>query len=291
MVSFAKFLGRIGEWGSVWVLTGVILALAMPDHRGEFLAAGFLATFSIGVNYAVKVLVRRPRPVLEGLPPLGTAPSSLSFPSAHTTAGFAAATAMTRIEPACAVLFVLAAAIAWCRPYLGCTTPPTCSPAPSSASASASPCHSASSAMPMRIGIVGLPNAGKSTLFNALTKGGAETGDYPFTTIDPNVAIARSPTSGSRGSPRPSARRASSRRRSSSPTSPAWSGRLRGRGARQPVPRRDSRDRRDLPRRPLPRRRGVPHPDGGSTRARHRDDRGRAAARRPGDRPSAGSSG
>jgi undecaprenyl-diphosphatase len=119
MVSFAKFLGRIGEWGSVWVLTGVILALAMPDHRGEFLAAGFLATFSIGVNYAVKVLVRRPRPVLEGLPPLGTAPSSLSFPSAHTTAGFAAATAMTRIEPACAVLFGLAAAIAWCRPYLG----------------------------------------------------------------------------------------------------------------------------------------------------------------------------
>jgi GTP-binding protein YchF len=41
----------------------------------------------------------------------------------------------------------------------------------------------------VKIGIVGLPNAGKSTLFNALTAGGAETGDYPFTTVEPNVAI------------------------------------------------------------------------------------------------------
>jgi GTP-binding protein YchF len=41
----------------------------------------------------------------------------------------------------------------------------------------------------VKVGIVGLPNAGKSTLFNALTRAGAETGDYAFTTIDPNVAI------------------------------------------------------------------------------------------------------
>jgi GTP-binding protein YchF len=45
----------------------------------------------------------------------------------------------------------------------------------------------------VKVGIVGLPNAGKSTLFNALTKGGAETGDYPFTTIDPNVAVVGVP--------------------------------------------------------------------------------------------------
>ncbi|HSI81576.1 MAG TPA: redox-regulated ATPase YchF [Solirubrobacterales bacterium] len=45
----------------------------------------------------------------------------------------------------------------------------------------------------MKVGIVGLPNAGKSTLFNALTRAGAETGDYPFTTIDPNVAVVPVP--------------------------------------------------------------------------------------------------
>ena len=45
----------------------------------------------------------------------------------------------------------------------------------------------------MKIGIVGLPNAGKSTLFNALTSAGAETGAYAFTTIDPNVAIVGVP--------------------------------------------------------------------------------------------------
>jgi GTP-binding protein YchF len=40
-----------------------------------------------------------------------------------------------------------------------------------------------------RIGIVGMPNAGKSSLFNALTRAGAEAANYPFTTIEPNVAV------------------------------------------------------------------------------------------------------
>lgn len=47
--------------------------------------------------------------------------------------------------------------------------------------------------MPMKVGIVGMPNAGKSSLFNALTQAGAEAANYPFTTVEPNIAVVQVP--------------------------------------------------------------------------------------------------
>ena len=45
----------------------------------------------------------------------------------------------------------------------------------------------------MKLGMVGLPNVGKSTLFNAITKAGAESANYPFCTIEPNVGVVSVP--------------------------------------------------------------------------------------------------
>ncbi|MBI1864590.1 MAG: 50S ribosome-binding GTPase, partial [Nitrospirae bacterium] len=47
--------------------------------------------------------------------------------------------------------------------------------------------------MGLKIGIVGLPNVGKSTIFNALTAAGAAAANYPFCTIDPNVGVVALP--------------------------------------------------------------------------------------------------
>jgi membrane-associated phospholipid phosphatase len=115
----AKLLGKAGNNGAVWFAIGVVLAIVDGSNREAWLICAALGPIAIGCNYVVKLIVKRPRPVLEGLPPLGGAPSSLSFPSAHATSSFAVATAMTRVEPLGALAFVLAFALALGRPYLG----------------------------------------------------------------------------------------------------------------------------------------------------------------------------
>jgi len=115
----ARALGRAGNNGAIWFGIGVLLAIIDRGNREAWLVCALLGPVAIGLNYVVKAIVRRPRPVLEGLPPLGGAPSSLSFPSAHATSSFAVATAMTRVEPWGALAFLLAFALALGRPYLG----------------------------------------------------------------------------------------------------------------------------------------------------------------------------
>jgi undecaprenyl-diphosphatase len=116
---FATALGKTGNNGGIWFALGLVLAIVDSANREAWLICAVLGPVAIGINYVVKLAVRRPRPVLEGLPPLGGAPSSLSFPSAHATSSFAVATAMTRVEPVAALAFLLAAALALGRPYLG----------------------------------------------------------------------------------------------------------------------------------------------------------------------------
>jgi len=112
--SIAKASGKLGNNGAVWVAIGALLALIDGANREAWLICAALGPVAIGINF-----VRRPRPVLEGLPPLGGAPSSLSFPSAHATSSFAVATAMARVEPLGGLAFLLAVALALGRPYLG----------------------------------------------------------------------------------------------------------------------------------------------------------------------------
>ena len=115
----AKALGKAGNNGLVWLLLGLVLAVIDPDHRQSWLICAALGPIAIGINYGIKLLVKRPRPKLEGLPPLGGAPSSLSFPSAHAFSSFAVATAMFRVDPATAGTFAVAFALSLGRPYLG----------------------------------------------------------------------------------------------------------------------------------------------------------------------------
>ena len=119
MESAAQALGKAGNNGAVWLVLGVALAIIDSERAQEWLICAALGPVAIVLNYGIKLLVKRPRPVLEGLPPLGGAPSSLCFPSAHALSSFAVATAMYRVDPATAGALVVALAISLGRPYLG----------------------------------------------------------------------------------------------------------------------------------------------------------------------------
>lgn len=115
-----RALAGAGEWGAAWVTIGLAAAALDRAGRARWLSAAAVAPAAVGINYAVKLAVRRPRPRLRRLPRLAGAPSSLSFPSAHATSSLAAASAMARVAPGARIpLYALAGAIGLTRPYLG----------------------------------------------------------------------------------------------------------------------------------------------------------------------------
>jgi membrane-associated phospholipid phosphatase len=114
-----RVLGKAGNNAAVWVGLNVALSVVDSSNGEAWLICAALGPIAIGLNFAIKLIAKRPRPVLDGLPPLGGAPSSLSFPSAHATSSFAVATAMTRVDSVAALVFALALALSLGRPYLG----------------------------------------------------------------------------------------------------------------------------------------------------------------------------
>lgn len=135
----ARF-SSLGEHGAIWIAIGLTGSLLAPPsgHRSNrgtgwgrhgrrraiaSRSSWRRATAAVGATYAVntaiKLIVRRPRPALAGLPPLAGTPTQLSFPSAHSSTSFAAALAYRRLGLPAPPLYGLAGGLALSRLYLG----------------------------------------------------------------------------------------------------------------------------------------------------------------------------
>jgi membrane-associated phospholipid phosphatase len=109
---------KTGEHAAGWLALGAAAAAIDRQRRGQWRRAAGVVAASYVANTALKFVVRRPRPRLEGLPPLTSTVSSLSFPSAHATTSFAAARLYGMLIPA-APLYTVAVLFGLSRLYLG----------------------------------------------------------------------------------------------------------------------------------------------------------------------------
>jgi membrane-associated phospholipid phosphatase len=112
-----------GRNGAIWIAANLVFAAIDSVNREAWLIAALLAPVTVAMVYPIRLMIQRPRPVLEGLPPLGGAPSSLSFPSSYAASSFAATVAMIRIDSATIGALLVATVISLSRPYLGQSYP------------------------------------------------------------------------------------------------------------------------------------------------------------------------
>jgi membrane-associated phospholipid phosphatase len=115
-------LAHTGESGLIWYALAGAGAVFDEKRRPVYLRAMRVVLASMVVNTAVKQAVRRGRPALDELPALGPVFWGRSYPSAHTTASFAGARALSEALPP-APVYALAVAMALSRPYLGAHYP------------------------------------------------------------------------------------------------------------------------------------------------------------------------
>lgn len=110
---------RTGEHGAVWLALGLAGQLADRHRRACWRSATASVLCAYALNTALKLLVRRRRPRLAGLPPLTDTPTQMSFPSAHAATSFAGARAYSRVGLPRLPLYALAAGLSVSRVYLG----------------------------------------------------------------------------------------------------------------------------------------------------------------------------
>lgn len=115
-------LSAAGERGALWIALALGAAALDPLRRSRHLRAAAVVAGTFAANYGLKLVVRRRRPVLEGLPRIGRTISELSYPSAHASTSFVGAGLLARDLPS-APLYLTATAMAVSRPYLGAHYP------------------------------------------------------------------------------------------------------------------------------------------------------------------------
>jgi membrane-associated phospholipid phosphatase len=113
----ARF-SALGEHGSIWFAICAVGAALDAERRPAFGRAAGIVAAAYAANQAIKLVVRRRRPLLDDLPPVVKTHSQLSYPSAHASTSFAAARALGGLLPP-AALYALAVPLALSRPYLG----------------------------------------------------------------------------------------------------------------------------------------------------------------------------
>jgi len=114
----ARF-SKLGEHGAVWLAIGMAGYASDREKRKQWRRATGTVAGVYALNTLVKLVVRRRRPILPGLPPLTDTPTQLSFPSAHASTSFAGALAYARLGLPVVPLYALAKGLAVSRLYLG----------------------------------------------------------------------------------------------------------------------------------------------------------------------------
>lgn len=117
-----RAVGRVsvlGEHGGIWLAIGLAGYACDRERRQGWRRATGVVAGTYALNTAIKLVVRRRRPSLPGLPPLASTPTQLSFPSAHTATAFAGALGYSRLGAPRTPLYGLALATAISRLYLG----------------------------------------------------------------------------------------------------------------------------------------------------------------------------